>query len=511
MKRNFLIFFLCCSCLLLVLPVGAADKDSLIVQALDKVELNKEEPLIDTTEEPLKEVVPSAAPGPVNEIPAAELKSLIDVLEFNNVDIRTALKVIEEKSGLSISVDADVQGKVETSLENIDLEDALKIILETNNLAYTRQDRQIRVMTADQFRAEFGRNFAENIKTRIIPLKYADVSDVSKNIAGRKGDSGKIFSSKKPAAIILMDSPKILDEIEAVIKTQDVPIETEIFDLKYSIAGEVTEAIKKQLSANLEQIRADERANKIVVTDTAANIQEVGKIVKELDKKKEIEIQAKIVRIELSDEYESGVDWEAIVAAYQSLKSNGGLEAAGKRDLSIGTVSAEDFLVLVDALDLCGDMETFTISGNDLQNNDKNLLRLTADGNEVTLSVISPFLGKELPAAKLGPKSVDVSFMITPVVHLDNSLTLNVTPVSDGPYSKAALTIKSGENVVLGGIFNEEHLDRTKKFPLLGNIPFVGVVFRSRTTDLLRTEFVVILIPQVIETEAQNTTVEKVE
>lgn len=460
--------------------------------------VNAVEPLEGTS----ADMVSESGPEQKHEETASKLNQTMDALEFKDTDILTALKILEQKTGITVHPDADIKGVVSFNIQNIHVLDALKILLEPLRLAYLEQDHAVRIMTEEHYLSETGRSFAPIIQTRIVPVRYSNPDEIMTKLSGLKSDSGKIFLSTEPTAIIAIDAPKVLDEIEAFIQTQDIPLETEVFDLKNSLAAEVAENLKKTLNKNFGQIRSDERANKIVVTDTSALIREVGDLIKELDKPKVIQLEAKIVRIELSDAHEQGVDWEAIVSAYSSLRSNGGVEKAGKRDLCIGIVTREDYDVLLDALDLVGDMETFSVSGNSIVNNKMTLLHLVAQGDDVNFSVVSPMKELDQASSPVKPESVDSSFILNPQVHLDETLSLVLNPVTQDVHRQANLQLKPGEIIVIGGIFKEDRVDRTKKFPFFGDLPFVGFVFRSRTKDLRRMEYIVILVPTVTASDA---------
>ena len=64
--------------------------------------------------------------------------------------------------------------------------------------------------------------------------------------------------------------------------------------------------------------------------------------------------------------------------------------------------------------------------------------------------------------------------------------------------------MEEGQVLVLGGIFRQEKVSRTRKFPLLGDIPLLGMVFRTRTSNIRRIEYIIFLIPKVILVEEDN-------
>ena len=175
-------------------------------------------------------------------------------------------------------------------------------------------------MTAKDFELKYGYKFGDDMQTRIIKLKYTNVLDMVTILNQMKSLTGKVIFDHKSNTLMLIDSPNKLAEMENLIKQIDVPIETEVFDLSYASAKEISEKLAETLTLNIGRIKFDERSNRLVITDTATKIREIEKIIKAFDvKEQEVLIEAKIIQIVLSDEHKMGVDWEAIVSDYHTL------------------------------------------------------------------------------------------------------------------------------------------------------------------------------------------------
>ncbi len=123
--------------------------------------------------------------------------STIDVLELSDMDILDVIRVVVKKTGMNIVAGQNVTGKVTIFLKNVDARDALRIILESNGLAYADEDGILRVMTAQDFEQKYGHKFGENIQTKIVPLSFAEASDVVAILSQMKTPSGKVFSEEK--------------------------------------------------------------------------------------------------------------------------------------------------------------------------------------------------------------------------------------------------------------------------------------------------------------------------
>ena len=199
----------------------------------------------------------------------------------------------------------------------------------------------------------------------------------------------------------------------------------------------------------------------------------------------EITLEANIVQIILNDEHRGGVDWGAIVSDFHTapLKKANDPNWNDKKDrLSFGTVSQDDYAVLLDALGVAGRMSQFPQAPVK-----------AALGTPAGINFEKQNIHVDLLLSRL--KSGDLSLRIDP------HLAVAATEIWDGEkvpssvilQSETRMLIADNTTIVIGGFMKEEEITRTRKFPLLGDIPIVGLVFRSRGRLMQKTETVVFL------------------
>jgi len=199
----------------------------------------------------------------------------------------------------------------------------------------------------------------------------------------------------------------------------------------------------------------------------------------------EITLEANVVQIILNDEHRSGVDWGAIVSDFNTAllkKENDPVWNDKKYRLSFGTVSQDDYAVLLDALDTVGQMSQFP----------QPSIKITS-GTPAVLNLEKQNIHVDLMLSRL--KSGDLSLNIAP------KIAVAATELFDGQKIPASVLLGAETNIlvannttiVIGGLMKEEEITRTRKFPLLGDIPIVGLVFRSQGRLMQKTETVVFL------------------
>lgn len=446
---------------------------------------------------------------PSAEVTAAKIiKTTLDTLDVQEMDIKEVLKRIAFQSGLEIISDEDISARVTIYLKNVDVFDALRIILDTNNLAYSqdpppagetedRQDAAVHVMTARSFESRFGYPFSQKVQTKIIPLSHARPEKVGALLDKMKGAAGKVIYSEGTRSFILIDAPQQLTSMSDLIREMDVPVESKTFDLRHVKARDMAPRIQEFLTKNVGRVEFGERETALTIEDTPARFVEIGKRIEELDKPaKEVFLEVKILQIILNDENRQGVDWEAIVSDYQSFPFPG-FEGKGIGILSVGTVSEEDYVVLLDALDTVGMLNTVS-----------NLKMTAGDAgrNEILIrakDLLADFEPQE-PQEGLTGKT-EVLYGVGSRLGDDAQIMLEIQPqvLGEPAGEKKGLTLKlqEGTTVVVGGLFKSVHVEATRKIPLLGDLPLLGFAFRLQGQRLRETEIIVFLTPKVIVKE----------
>ncbi len=329
-------------------------------------------------------------------------KIILDVFDLRDMDIKDVLKLIASKTGMNIVAGGNISGRVTMFMQNVEVHDALQIILESNDLAYSEQDGMIRIMTSQDFEKTFGYKFGLKTKSKVFILKGMKPSDALVVLNQVKSVVGKIVADDQSNTIMIEDTPDQLERMEEYLKqidssvtTQvfelhyiqaedlskkiqdmlttklgtarfdlrsnkmfikdtadklkeialfidevDVPRSTEVFELSYVKAEAMVKLVTPVLTENVGHVEFDAVSNKVIVTDTSAKMVEVARIINAMDRKqKEVLIEARIVQIILQDEFRMGVDWEALVSRYNNLDLKNNFSNLGSAVTNKGSLS----------------------------------------------------------------------------------------------------------------------------------------------------------------------------
>ncbi|MBN1869417.1 MAG: hypothetical protein JW847_02420 [Candidatus Omnitrophica bacterium] len=307
-------------------------------------------------------------------------------------------------------------------------------------------------------------------EVKVIPLLHAEASSMMDMLQNMKSPEGKVNYNEKDKTLILVDDPERIREMSDFIFKTDVLLETKTFVLENIQAQDIIAGIEQRLTENIGQAQIDAKANSITVTDTPAGVGTINEFIRKSDRfNVKISVRIRTLEIVLNEEHPEGVDWEAIVSQYQkvSLSDNKG----GERDsLSVGTVSQEDYDILLEALDTVGTVRTLLEEGKVIENN-------------ATGIIDSPVSDRIKEGMRLS---------LTPTANKDASLEIEMKIGETGRAEKN-VQMKKGETIVVGGIFKEVTAVLPWKIPLLGDIPFLGFVFYGEGEVIRKAEIITFL------------------
>ncbi len=327
----------------------------------------------------------------------------------------------------------------------------------------------------------------EEIGEKIIPLMYAEASSLVEALNNMKSSSGEVAYNEDDRTLILRDTYELLEEMEALVREADILLETEIFKLEYVNAADIIENIKDVLTENVGQVHSDEEAESIVVTDTPANVGEIRKLVATLDRiNKEVLIETKTLQIVLNDEHPAGVDWEAIVSDFQEqilFDLEAGLNAANEGKISLGTVSQEDYGILLEALDTIGVIQNTSEEDIQTRNEVETIARIL---KEMPLKLTVSIKRDQTIEALLRPELSKVS-----------------ANMEGDSQEDVKVTIEDGATIVIGGLFEHTMIASTWKIPLLGDLPLLGFVFRNEGEESRKAEIMTFVTIKTAE-EKEN-------
>ena len=393
-------------------------------------------------------------------------------LNFQDIEVRAVLQVIADFTGLNLVASDTVGGNVTLRLQNVPWDQALDIVLKAKGLDKRIDGNVLTVAPAAEIAAREREQLENEKQIRELAPVYTDLMQIN-------------YADAKEIATVLM--------------------------------GEKEGA---SLLTERGSVQVVDRTNSLLIKDTQAKLDELRSLIDQLDIPiRQVMIQARVVSISSEFMSEIGVRWGG---------SKPGISSGG-RNLSIvggkeGNVFADLGLTSPDSVINIG----FSTNSSLLN---LELSALLSDGGGETISepkvitadkktaVIKS--GKEIPyqektssgATSTSFKDAVLGLEVTPQITPDGRVIMDIKinnddsikddnftdiPVISTSEIKTQVLVEDGETVVLGGVFKQTKKKNISKVPVLGDIPFIGGLFRKKTESKDKEELLVFITPRII-------------
>jgi type II secretory pathway component GspD/PulD (secretin) len=325
---------------------------------------------------------------------------------------------------------------------------------------------------------------------------------------GRKNPFGPLEKTEdpKPSEIKAEDDTAFLPIPEEAITT-------DVFKLNFANAKEIEPTINKLVSHN-GRVGIDNRLNSIVVTDTATNLEQIRQAILRLDiKAPQVMVEVLIVNVKLSDELKMGVDWTRLGTSQnyfsQNLSATGGTNPFGQVTF-FSTSSNWSLQGLLDFVETNKDVKVLA-----------SPKVLVLNNHTATIDSVEEIPYKELSETSAGGSIGTVSFKeagikleVTPQISDNGYVIMRVkpeqsakigtftienseTPVIETRKTDTILRVKDGQTIIIGGLRKNEPSVVESKIPILGDIPFIGMLFRKVDVDQVESELGVFITPHI--------------
>lgn len=369
-------------------------------------------------------------------------------------------------------------------------------------------------------RAVFGGNTVrvtpEKRVTRVFPVDYL--------LTGRTG-SGSLMASTSTsggggggAAGASAGSSSTSSESQST--------NTVVTEEKGDFWGGLTEEIGALLSPAGGKVVVNRTSGTVTVTDFMENVEQVDRYLRMISARVRtgVVIETRIMEVTLDDSTKYGIDWTAL-PDLSSLSLSGGLSggATVAQGLSTGSttfqlgVAGSKFNAFLDAQAQAGNLNVLSAPKVSTLNNQKAIIRIGRQ-DVFFRAVVTPASITTAAFTTFIPDSVTegIILSVTPQVGQDGRIMLaihptitekvgtavapdkNSAPILDVRETNTVVTVADGETVFIGGMMQERTQETVTSVPLLGDIPYLGALFRSNEQVKKKTELVILISPRVV-------------
>ncbi len=439
-------------------------------------------------------------------------------LNFQNIEVRALLQVIADFTNFNVVTSDTVTGSVTLRLKDVPWDQALDIIMQAKGLGLRKSGNVILIAPKDELNAkekielEARQQIAalEPVRTQAFQLNYAKAEDVAKGLTGQNagqsnsgggGASGSASAStgilslrgrlnyeSRTNQLFVSDIPSKLEEVQAMIAKIDIPVRQVLIESRVVLA---TDTFGRSLGVKLgaTDLRGINGGtpgysvgggNRVTI---GGNLNAIGA---------------------QTNQTTGGLTYSDSNFVNLPATGQGGSDPASFA-VSLFSAAANRFL----------NLELSAIEADGTGKIVASPRVITADQK---LAIIEQ--GEEIPyqtqSANSGPTTVfrkaNLKLEVTPQITPEGNVILDVDVTNDArgasagtagfaintKHVKTQVLIENGGTVVIGGIYTQNETDDVSKVPLLGDVPVLGNLFKTRTKTSSKSELLIFLTPKVV-------------
>ena len=426
--------------------------------------------------------------------------------DFQDVEVRTILQILAKESGINIVASDSVNGKMTLTLKDVPWDQALDLVLDARNLDMRRTGNIINVAPRDELLA----------KDKATLQAQNEINDL-----------GPLYSQTFQLKY------KNVEEFRKILNLED-----------NNSSSNENSILSKRGSALM-----DPATNTLIITDTSMVIRKFQKLIEELDvPTRQVMVEARIVEATDSFARDLGVKFgyqgvngsNSWGSDFANAVNNSGTAVSNAYSAYNNAVSGSNTLVtptpftfnpnvslpVSSATSTLALVHSFAsgalgleLSASQAQGKSKIISSpriLTQDRKEAVIES-----GKEIPyqeasssgATSTSFKKAVLGLKVTPNITPDGQIIMDIQVNKDSVDAscgasepcistknlKTMAMVEDGGTLILGGIYEEENSNTLNKVPLLGDIPIVGNLFKSRARSEVRRELLIFITPRIMD------------
>lgn len=459
-------------------------------------------------------------------------KTIIDPrfdLSVNGASVRQVFLSLVKGTRYSVVLAGDVRGRVTLHLNNVTVPEAMSALRRVYGFGFHREGDRFYISGA-------------GIQTRLFQVNYLNLRRTG--MSSTTVTAGGLHQAEQTSSSA---NGQQSDSKGQSGGSSSIGVETRTRsdfwpDLEKAIMVIVGKGPGRRVivnpQTNMVIVRASPAELRVVEDFLGVTAEVVGR---------QVVLEAKIIEVELSDHYQTGVNWQALMQAGGSNFTVG--QTTGTAGTSVGTLAPSGGLfdpAAATAASTFGGVFTLAIEGGNINafiealkgqgqvqvlssprvstiNNQKAVIKVGADEFFVTgITVAAGASGAAQTGYDYSAFFSGIALDVTPQISADGTITLHVHPTisevttqdkptpsgTPAPFARSVVQesdnvvrTQSGRVIVIAGLMKEVSTDDDSSIPVLGKIPLVGALFRHKRVIRVKKELIILLKVTVVETE----------
>ena len=425
-------------------------------------------------------------------------------LNFQDIETRAVLQLLAETSGRNIVVSDTVAGNVTLRLRNVPWDQALDIVMTTKGLDMRENGNVIIVAPSDEIAARETADLEarqailelEPLYSEFLQVNYAKASDLAALMGGGGEGSNSLLSARGTVGIddrtntlLIQDTAERLQDIRRLVRTLDIPIRQVLIESRIVV---VNDDFSKELGIRFGATAYNENSSDgatVISGGGAGTDTMIDSIVDNLGN------NGTIYPIELPsllDRYNVNLP----VGNPAGRFSLAVLETEYLVDLELSAMQAEGRGEIIST--------PRVITANQKEASIEQGVEIPYQESASSGATTTQFKKAVLSLTVTPQITPDDNIIMDLLVSKDNvgeltpSATGGFVPSIDTRSVETQVLVRDGQTVVLGGIYETEQRETISKVPFLGDLPGVGVMFRSRSDISNKSELLIFVTPRIL-------------
>lgn len=415
-------------------------------------------------------------------------------LNFQSIEVRAVLQLIADFTDLNLITSDTVKGNVTLRLKNVPWDQALDIILRSKGLAMVKDGNVISVAPAEEIaaRAKLDQTIEAQapLISDSIQINYGKASEFTKLLKTKDNsllsERGSVSVDARTNRLLIRDTAKNIDAITALVQQLDIPVRQVLIESRIVLA---TNDFSKELGVRFGVSHTDSRTS-------GANTDTIGV---------------------------SGDNFAADLARQGTIPNN--LTNKYNVNLPVTTLGATAGSIGLALARLpFGTLLDLELSAAQTEGRSETISSprvITSDQSKATIET-----GTEIPYAEASSSgATTVSFKkavlgleVTPQITPDDRIIVDLVVSKDSPdfanntpagppiktqSVETNVLVDNGETIVLGGVYEQTKAKSVNRVPFFGDLPLLGFLFRSNFEQNNKSELLIFVTPKLLKDSAK--------
>jgi MSHA biogenesis protein MshL len=467
-------------------------------------------------------------------------------IAVKDAESQTFFMGLVEGTRYNMVVHPDVTGKISLTLKDVTIPEVMAVLRDVYGYEYRENGNVYQVLP-------------RRLQSRIFQVNYLNVTRRGKSQT--RVSSGQVSQPTAESRSGTNNGTTTTQGAEALAELSGSQVET---DSEADFWSELQTSLRTIVgSGGGRSVVINPQSGVVVVRAMPSELRDVAQFLNTTQDvvERQVILEAKIIEVELSDGFRSGINWAALgepgrgktiiggqtgggtlfdTGVSEIAGNTGNLDPSNLSQIAGNVASAfggvfslalnlNDFTAFIELLETQGNVQVLSSPRVSTVNNQKAVIKVGTDEffvTEVSSTTVTGTTSTTTPSVTLTPFFSGIALDVIPQIDEDNNVILHIHPtVSQVEQQTKLITVagqeqslplaqssvresdsivraRSNQIIVIGGLMQNTTSEDVGSTPLLGDIPVVGSLFRHTDQRSLKSELVILLRPIVVDSDA---------